>query len=220
MAKFFRLVYAAIRAFFNFLFTGGWIFNQKKYLQRAQENAPFDAVIVPGIPIKEGEWTKIMELRVGWSRYLYEQGITKHVIFSGGTCYTPYNEARAMAEYAKATGLPESAIVLEPNAEHSVENVYFSYLIAREKGWTKLGLASDPFQTAQLRPMISDLKRRKGQKIHLIPAYIKLFKTLEHPKPKLDLSHIKEDNFTPLTEKESGFERFKGTMGRNIDWDA
>ena len=210
----------AIRAFFNFLFTGGWIFNQKKYFERAKNIAPLDAVIVPGIPIQDGEWTKIMELRVGWSRYLYEQGITKRVIFSGGTCYTPYNEAKAMAEYAKATGLPEEAIVLETKAEHSVENVYFSYLIARENGWTKLGLATDPFQSSQMKPMLSDLKRKKGQVVHLVPAYIKLFRTLEHPKPKLDLSHLKEEDFIPLTEKESGFTRFKGTMGKNIDWDA
>lgn len=210
----------ALRAFFNFFLTASWVFNQKKYLNKARENGPFDAVIVPGIPFKNGEWSKIMELRIGWSKYLYEEGITKHIIFSGGTCYTPFNEAKVMKAYGIAIGIPEDAIIIETQAEHSVENVFNSYLIAREKGWTKLALATDPFQSSQMKPMLRDMKRKKNQQIDLIPAYLKLFKTLEHPKPKLDLSHLEEDSFVPLTEKESFGTRLKGTMGQNINWDA
>ena len=119
----------------------GCSFSKRKsyeYFQQAKKNAPYDAIIVPGVPHDGKSWSSIMNIRVSWADYLYKKGITKNIIFSGGAVYTKYSEAKIMAEYGKALGIPEEHIFTDTNAEHSTENVYYSYLIAKKQGFKKI----------------------------------------------------------------------------------
>src|SRR5687768_9670260 len=79
----------------------------KKTAQRLYNEAgkqQFDVVIVPGVPFENKLWSRTMKGRVYWAKHLYEKGITKNLIFSGGAVYSPYTEAEIMALYATALG--------------------------------------------------------------------------------------------------------------------
>ena len=58
----------------------------------------YDAVIVPGIQFVEPAWDKVLQLRLIWAKHLFDKGITKNIITSGTSVYTPYVEAQVMAE--------------------------------------------------------------------------------------------------------------------------
>ena len=133
-----------------FLFSPSAEKTNRKYLP----NAPYDAIIVPGVPYDGKHWSEAMRNRVQWSIYLYKKGIAKNIIYSGAAVYTEYEEARVMALYGEALGIPKEHIFLDPRAEHSTENVYYSYRVAKKHGFQKIALATDPFQLNGMRKFI------------------------------------------------------------------
>ena len=137
----------------------------KKLLKEASIKS-YDAIIIPGVPLENGKWSKIMKARLYWSKYLFEKGIAKNIIYSGSAVYTPYLEAEIMALYAEAIGIPKNNIFTEIKAEHSTENIYFSYLLAKKLGFGSIAIASDPFQTRMLKKFT---KKRIDKDIDLIP---------------------------------------------------
>ena len=92
---------------------------------------PLDAIIVPGVPFSGGNWDSVMKARVTWSCFLYKNGYTRNIIYSGSAVYTPYFEGIIMGLYAEQLGVPKEHIFCETEARHSTENVYYSYLLAK-----------------------------------------------------------------------------------------
>jgi uncharacterized SAM-binding protein YcdF (DUF218 family) len=188
-------------------------------LSEAREKGPFDAIIVPGVPLEDGKWSRTMKARVYWAKYLYEQGIARNIIFSGGAVATPYHEARVMAMYAIATGVPAHVIYTELKAEHSTENVYYSYKLARKLGFTKIAVASDPFQTRMVKGFV---RKKVDPDIVMIPMELGILKRMEPVMidPVIDFSDLQVADFQPLNEREGFWKRLRGTRGLNIDENA
>ncbi|MBN2668538.1 MAG: YdcF family protein [Bacteroidales bacterium] len=187
----------------------------KKQYAKEIKQAPFDAIIVPGYPFDGVQWDKIVKLRVVWATHLYKQNITKNIIFSGSAVYTPYVESKIMKAYALALGVPDSVIYTEERAEHTTENVFLSYYLALSKGFKKIALATDPWQSKWM------MKFYEKHDIHIdyIPAIIDTIEVLNVGDPKIDTSGTFVQNFTSLTERESFMERWRGTKGKNIDFE-
>lgn len=185
----------------------------EKLFSRAQKNQPYDVIIVPGVPFDGKEWTMAMRGRVIWASYLIKQGIAKKVIFSGGAVYTPYVEARIMALYAEQLGVPADKILLEEKAEHSTENVYNSYWMAKDMGYTKIAVATDMFQSNLL---MGFTKRRFKLKIDHIPFVVDTLKKIHDVNPVIDPTPAKVENFKSIEETQSKRYRFRGTRGKNI----
>ncbi len=191
----------------------------RKGPRRAYANAaslvPFDAIVVPGIPYNGSGWDSTMKARVLWSYILYKHGYTRNVIYSGGAIYTPYIEAQVMGAYGLALGIPAGHIFYDTNARHSTENVYNSYLIAKKLGFKSIALATDPFQSFMLRGFT---RRRFGTPVYHIPFVVDSLAVYSKLQPRPDLCHLKKQHWQSITEKESVGERFRGTLGRGIDW--
>ena len=69
-----------------------------KSYHKALAQAPFDVIIVPGIPYDGKSWSNnVMKDRVVWSCFLYSRGIARNIIYSGSAVYTPYTEGKIMA---------------------------------------------------------------------------------------------------------------------------
>lgn len=190
-------------------------FSSKRTLQlyeQAKEKGPYDAIIVPGVPHDGVAWSPTMNIRVSWANFLYKNGITSSIIYSGGAVYTQFTEAKIMGEYGKAQGIPASAIYLDTNAEHSSENVYYSYLIAKQQGFKKIALATDPFQSKTLAGMIKKLELP----IDLIPINFDTLRSMNRPEPSINPQVTVSTSFVSIKERESFFTRFKGTMGKQI----
>lgn len=187
-----------------------------KLFKRALKEQPYDVIIVPGCPYDGTDWTTAMKGRVIWADYLIKTGVAKNVIFSGGAIYTPYVEAKVMAKFAEELGTPKEKIIIEDKAEHSTENIYYSYQIAKKMGFTKIAVASDPFQSNLL--MRFSRIRFKLPIAH-IPFVIDTLSKIDIVHPKIDASDCKVENFKPITETQTNRQRRRGTMGKNIKFE-
>ncbi len=182
----------------------------------SREN-PFDAVIIPGVPFNGTRWDTVMHARVLWSYILYKNGYVKNIIYSGGAVYSPYYEARIMGLYGQALGIPADHMFYDTLAQHSTENVYYSYLLAKKLGFKSIALGTDPFQSSMLQ---SFTRRRFGTPITHLPFNTDSLKRYNHLEPKIHPgpAHTKDPDWQSITENQSGFRRLLGTLGRNIPW--
>ncbi|HCW06786.1 MAG TPA: YdcF family protein [Cytophagales bacterium] len=184
--------------------------------EAAKKVAPFDAVIVPGVPYEDTSTNIIYKARVLWAKHLYDSGFTKNIIFSGSAVYTPYIESRTMKLYAVALGVPESNVFTEEKAEHSSENVYYSWKLARQLGFKKIALATDPYQSGMLKGLIKDYTPG----VMSLPIQFEKIQAREKILPRIDPSSAKVSPFVALPKREGFWERFRGTMGKRVKAEA
>ncbi|MES2514202.1 MAG: YdcF family protein [Bacteroidota bacterium] len=177
-------------------------------------NKQYDVIIVPGVPFIEPKWDMTMQMRVLWAIHLYKNGTTKKIIMSGSSVYSPYVEAEIMKLYAIEFGIPAEDIIVEGRAQHSTENVWYSYKLAKSMGYTTIALSTDPFQTR----MTYRFGKRRLKDLQYLPVIFDTLKTLPHTIPEIKYLPYKLETFTPITETQSFWYRFQGTMGKHIDF--
>ena len=115
-----------------------------QYLVTQKPAVPFDAVIVPGCPSEADGSPSFCQLgRAGEAALLWKHGWASHFIVSGSAVHSPYVEAEAIAQQMSLLGVPPERIVLERDALHSDENVYYSMLVADRIGASSLAIASN-----------------------------------------------------------------------------
>lgn len=180
-----------------------------------QEQQTFDAIIVPGVPFRNGHWDSIMKGRVLWSYLLYKHGIARNIIYSGGAVYSPYYEAVIMGLYGQQLGIPQEHIFYDTLAEHSTENIFYSYELARSQGFKSIALATDPFQSKMTRKFA---RKKFGTPVVPIPFVEDSLKTCNHLEPVIDPAPAYKEGFQSITEREGFFKRFRGTLGAYIPW--
>lgn len=173
----------------------------------------FDAIIVPGVPLKNGSWDSVMKARVLWSVYLYQHHFTKNIIYSGSSVYTPFYEAKVMGLYAMKLGIPAEHIFYDTLAKHSTENVYFSYKLAQQLRFKSIALATDPFQSALLNRFT---KKRFKSFIQHIPVKFDLIKNMNSTVISINSMLAFNPSFESIMENETFVQRLKGTLGRQI----
>jgi uncharacterized SAM-binding protein YcdF (DUF218 family) len=196
-------------------------YSSKACKQLLQESLgrKYDMIVVPGVPLEDGKWSATMKDRVFWSKFLYEKGIAKNVMYSGSAVYSPYREAEIMAMYGEKLGIPKENIYTEIKAEHSTENIYYSYKKSKKLGFSTIALASDPFQTKMLRRFTRKLV---SEDVAFIPI---VYDTIRHMEsitadPIIDYKMAYVKDFTPITQKDGFFKRLRGTRGLDIDTTA
>jgi hypothetical protein len=179
----------------------------------------YDMIVVPGVPFEDGKWSATMKDRVFWSKYLYDKGIARNVMYSGSAVYSPYREAEIMALYGEKLGIPGENIYTEIKAKHSTENIYYSYKKSEKLGFSKIALASDPFQTKMLRRFT---RKIVSKDVAFIPIVYDTIRRMEAniPDPVIDYKRAHVDSFRSIVKKEGFFERLRGTRGLDIDTTA
>ncbi len=185
------------------------------YTEVTTSSKVYDAIIVPGVPLKNGNWDSTMKSRILWSVYLYKHHFTKNIIYSGGAVYTPYYEAIVMGLYAQQLGVPKDHIYYDTLAKHSTENVFYSYKLAKLNGFKHLALATDPFQSVMLQ---SFTRKRFTSHIQHIPVIFDLIKSMNFSNPSINYNLAFKPNFKSIMEQEGITTRLSGTMGRRIDY--
>lgn len=193
-----------------FLFAPSAEKTNRKYLPKA----PYDAIIVPGVPYDGKHWSEAMRNRVHWSIYLYKNGIAKNIIYSGSAVYTEYEEAQVMALYAEALGVPKENIFLDPRSEHSTENIYYSYRVAKTNGFQKIALATDPFQLNGMRKFIKKFELP----VDLLPIVKDTLLKQDLKEPLIDPAPAKRANFVSIVDRQSKWQRLRGTFAQYICW--
>jgi uncharacterized SAM-binding protein YcdF (DUF218 family) len=199
------------------LFLSSCSFNQRQTIElfgQALKKKPYDAIIIPGIPYQKGSSNDILKYRVYWSFYLYSKGIAKNIIYSGSSVYTPYNESKVMSMFAQAYGVKKDHILTETRAEHSTENLYYSWLLAKKRGFKSIALATDPAQTK----MLTGYAKRLDIPVDFIPMVYSYMGKVPDVNPIIPDSLAVSGNFTPLPDRENFLRRFWGTLGMNINY--
>ena len=186
------------------------------YREVADSNQTFDVAIVPGVPFYNNQWDSVMKGRVLWADFLYKKGIIRNVIFSGSAVYSPYYEARIMGLYAEELGIPASNMFFETQAEHSTENIYYSYEIARKMGFKTIALVTDPFQSLMMNGFT---KRRFETRIWHLPFMVDTLRKLNDVELLIDPLPAYKTEFKSIEERESKLKRFRGTLGAFIPWE-
>ncbi len=214
-------VHFLVSVMLSSIIMAGCSFSKKttqQYLEKASaEN--YDMIAVPGVPFTEKGWDSTMKARVYWSKYLYDKGIAKNIMYSGSSVASPYYEGEIMALYAVAIGIPKEHVYTEIKAEHSTENLYYVYLKAKRMNFTHIALATDPFQAKQLKRFA---RVKINNNIGIIPIVFDTLKVMQPYmiNPQIDYAKAYNPNYISLKSRESFWKRLRGTMGKNIDYNA
>ncbi len=179
-------------------------------------NEKYDIIVVPGVPFNNSKWDSTMKARVYWSKYLYQKGIAKNIMYSGSAVYSPYYEGEIMGMYAEAIGIPREHIYTETKAEHSTENIYYSYKKAKKAGFNRIALATDPFQAKMLKSFIL---KRISPDVGIIPIVHDTLISMrsQMTDPVIDYTKAFVKDFISLPEREGFWKRWKGTRGLDMD---
>ncbi|MDB5258519.1 MAG: hypothetical protein JWM14_3214 [Chitinophagaceae bacterium] len=197
-----------------FIIRNNFYTDPEKCYTEALEDKPFDAIIIPGFPHDSIKgWDRIVQGRIYWALFLYQKGITKNVIFSGSAVYTPYVESKVMALYAEQLGIPKEHIFVETKAEHSTENLYYSYALAQQQGFKTIALATDPVQSSFL---VSYKRKFKLANLKFIPIIYDTLMVMNKTIPTIDARSAYVVDFVALPERESLYKRVRGTGGAKI----
>ena len=161
--------------------------------------APYDVIIVPGMPFDSVKVNPVYKARMLWAKWLFDRKIAKNIIFSGSAVHTPFVEGQAMKIMADSMGIPSENTFVESRAEHSSENVDFGIRLARQLGFKKIAIATDPCQSHFIRRFLEACKLNVALvpfPLQMMPLYQK--RTIPH----IDASSAYIDNFVPLEKRE------------------
>jgi uncharacterized SAM-binding protein YcdF (DUF218 family) len=188
----------------------------KKSYAEARKEKPYDVVIVPGVPYEGENTTAVMKMRLFWAKHLYDSGFTKNIIFSGSSVYSPYVEGIVLKIMADSLGVPPGRTFSETKAEHSTENVYYSWKMAKGMGFDKIALATDPFQAGMLRSFM----RRYCPGMKAIPIIFDTMNIDDKELPKINPQAAYVSNFVSITKRETFWQRLRGTLGKKAKEEA
>jgi len=185
----------------------------RKLLQNAENVKPIDIVIVPGLPLYHGKLDTLLKSRLLWSHYLLKKGIVSNVLYSGNAVYTPWVEGSSMALFANQLGIENKNILIDTIAEHSTENLFYGYHMAKKMGYKTIAIATDPFQCAMLHKYA---KKNFKEVIYFIPIIYDSIKPRMSILLEIDTTITVKKNFIPIGERLNYKDRLQGTTGKNI----
>jgi uncharacterized SAM-binding protein YcdF (DUF218 family) len=186
---------------------------QEKQLKKIESMKPFDVIIIPGLPLYNGKWDTLLKSRILWSDYLYKNGFAKNILYSGNAVYTKWKEGPSMALYAEQLGIRKENIFIDTLAEHSTENLFYGYQLAREKGFKSIAIATDPFQCIMLKKYA---KKHFKEPIYFFPVIYDSIRSRMIIQLEIDSLITQKRNFIPLENRQDYKERLSGTRGKHI----
>jgi uncharacterized SAM-binding protein YcdF (DUF218 family) len=107
--------------------------------------APADAAVVLGATVYRNRPSPVFRERINHAIHLYQQGIVKNIIFTGGLAGNDeLAEAEAAREYAIAQGVPAERIFTETESSNTCLNLLGAKRIMKENGMDQVLIVSDP----------------------------------------------------------------------------
>ena len=105
----------------------------------------FETLLVLGYPAEpDGTPSPEQRERVLEAVREYRSGIAPAIIMTGGPAHNQFVEAHVMANLAEREGVPASAIVEEPQARNTIQNIYYSAEIMHTHHWQSAEVITSP----------------------------------------------------------------------------
>ncbi len=104
----------------------------------------YDAILVLGCPSQDdGDPSSCQRNRVELALRFADAGYADQFIVSGGAVKNAHVEADGLAQLLREAGVVEEAIVREPQARHTDENIYYSTQLMVARDWTSVLVVSE-----------------------------------------------------------------------------
>ncbi len=104
-----------------------------------------DCLLVLGSPTEiDGTATEAQRWRVDEAVREYRAGRAPRMLMTGGMTVMHFTESHTMAEYALQHGVPPAAVLEEPHAKTTLENIRNSQAILDAHGWHRVEVISSP----------------------------------------------------------------------------
>jgi uncharacterized SAM-binding protein YcdF (DUF218 family) len=204
---FFALFLSRCNAYYNRFYA-----DPDQCFELAKRNKPYDAIIVPGYPYDPRSANGIIEERLRWAHYLFQNGYAKNIILSGSAVHSPYVEAEVMRLLAIQLGIPASHLFTETKAEHTTENLYYSHLLAQKLGFKSVAFATQPAQASYMKAF----NRKWDLQIEMLPVVTSCINPSDVRFQLIDTSATKIPDFIPLKERENFITSLRGTSGHRV----
>jgi uncharacterized SAM-binding protein YcdF (DUF218 family) len=118
----------------------------------------FDVIIVLGTSAdRDGNPDPSQLARVTEAVHEYERGIAPRILFTGAAVKNQFVEAKVMARSAHALGIPDSAILIEPQARNTIENACFAVRMMQEHDWHSAEVVSSEYHLPRAALIFSRL---------------------------------------------------------------
>lgn len=103
-----------------------------------------DVIVVLGCPTgDDGTPSECQTARVEVAMRAMRAGLGDTFIVTGGAVQNAYVEAETLRDMLVARGVAADRVVVEPKAEHTDENLYWSSEIMKARGWQRAVVVSD-----------------------------------------------------------------------------
>ena len=110
-----------------------------------------DAILVLGAAQYNGRPSPVLKARLDHAIELYEDGLSGHVIVTGGVgAGDTLSEGEVARRYAIEHGVPDSLILVDREGVTSAESMDAATALMRENGWTSALLVSDSYHMLRL----------------------------------------------------------------------
>ncbi len=115
-----------------------------------------DVAIIPGNRVNpDGKPSSWLQARLDKTLDLYHQGLFKHVIVSGGFGKEGFDEAVVMKQYLVDSGVPDQAVLVDPNGDDTYLTARNSAALMAVNGWTTALVVSQFYQIPRTRLALS-----------------------------------------------------------------
>ncbi|REJ18557.1 MAG: hypothetical protein C6W59_05120 [Paenibacillaceae bacterium] len=130
-----------------------WIYWKIESFEPRMELPEYDAGIVLGAALWNGEPSPGLKERLDKAFELYREGRFRVFILTGGYDHagSRLTEAEGMKRYLAALGVPEDRLLLEPAARSTYENLAFSRDIMEREGLRTALIVTHDFHAARAR---------------------------------------------------------------------
>jgi uncharacterized SAM-binding protein YcdF (DUF218 family) len=121
-----------------------------------------DAIVVLGAAQYNGRPSPVLQARLDHALDLYDRGLARHLIFTGGTGVgDTVSEAEVSRRYARDHGVPSSAIMTERDGLSSAQSIRAAAALMQSAGLESALLVSDSYHMMRL-----ELLARRS---HIVP---------------------------------------------------
>jgi uncharacterized SAM-binding protein YcdF (DUF218 family) len=138
------------------LIVGGTAFRVWQ-LGRIDDRSQADAVVVLGAAQYNGKPTPVLRARLEHAKRLYDDGVAKYIITSGGKqSGDRYTEAQAGVRWLTQHGVPADHVIPVGEGSDTLGTMQAVASTVKGRGWHTVVLVSDPWHSLRVRTMASD----------------------------------------------------------------
>jgi uncharacterized SAM-binding protein YcdF (DUF218 family) len=122
----------------------------------------FDTLIVLGYPAtRDGTPSPEQRERVLEGVREYKAGVASHIIMTGTAAHNQYVEAQVMSQLARAQGVPASDIIEEPQAQNTIQNIFYSAQIMHLHHWESAEVISSPYHLGRTALILNAINTKQ-----------------------------------------------------------